>query len=234
MIRIAIVEDEDHFAEQLRNYLSDYEKQHGSLFDIVRFRDGDEIVENYSGDYQIILMDIQMQFMDGMTAAETIRKLDSEVVIIFITNMENYAIRGYQVDALDYVLKPIEYPAFSVKLDRALARVKNRRSHTVTLRIPEGHLKIDIEQILYVESEGHNLRYKCKNGEYLTRQRISDAEEELLKYGFFRINKGCLVNLSHVKGDRDGGCLIGDEVIQIARARRNDYFAAMAEHIASF
>ena len=66
-------------------------------------------MENYSGDFDIILMDIQMKYMDGMTAAEQIRKLDSEVIIMFITNMTQYAIRGYEVDALDYVVKPVEY-----------------------------------------------------------------------------------------------------------------------------
>ena len=59
-----------------------------------------------------------MKFVDGMTAAEEIRKMDSEVVIIFITNMTQYAIRGYEVDALDYVLKPVSYFAFSQKLKR--------------------------------------------------------------------------------------------------------------------
>lgn len=231
MYKIAIVEDEDHFAKQLTQYLSDYEREKGVSFDVVRFCDGDEITEGYSGDYDIILMDIQMQFMDGMTAAERIRELDSEVVIIFITNMESYAIRGYQVDALDYVLKPIEYPAFSVKLDRAMERVGNRKTHNITLRIPEGRLKVSVDDILYVESEGHNLRYHCRGGEHVTRQKISDAEAELGGYGFFRVNKGCLVNLAHVDGDRDGGCLVGDGVIQIARARRSDYFATLAEFI---
>lgn len=233
MVRIAIVEDEDHFADQLTEYLLRYEKERGVRVDIVRFTDGDEIVDDYSGDYAIILMDIQMRFMDGMTAAEEIRKLDGEVVIIFITNMENYAIRGYQVDALDYVLKPIEYPAFSLKLDRALTRVSNRQGHTVTIRVAEGHLRVSADDILYIESEGHNLSYHTKNGVYVSRQKISDAEDELSDYGFFRINKGCLVNLARVDGDRDGGCLIGGNVLQIARARRNEYFSALAEYIGS-
>lgn len=53
-----------------------------------------------------------MKFMDGMSAAEAIRKQDTKVVIMFITNMTNYAIRGYEVDAMDYVLKPVSYFAF--------------------------------------------------------------------------------------------------------------------------
>ena len=234
MVKIAIVEDEDHFAEKLKSFLIRYEKEYGRRFDIVRFTDGDEITEKYSGDYDIILMDIQMQFMDGMTAAEKIREWDREVVIIFITNMENFAIRGYQVDALDYVLKPISYPSFSVKLKRALERVRNREEHVILIQIPSGRLKLLTEHIHYVECEGHNLLYHTVDGTYQTRQRIADAENELKDYGFFRINKGCLVNLRYVDGGQGGSCLIRGEELPISRARRNDFMAAMAEFIGKF
>ena len=107
MITIAIVEDEEAYAKQLTEYIEKYQQESGRRFKVIRFTDGDEIVEKYTGEYDIILMDIQMQFMDGMTAAEEIRKFDTKVVIMFITNMTNYAIRGYEVDAMDYVLKPV-------------------------------------------------------------------------------------------------------------------------------
>lgn len=113
MIRIAIVEDEEAYAAQLTEFLHKYEEEENAVFEITRFRDGDEITEKYRASFDIILMDVQMQFMDGISAAEEIRKTDSEVVIIFITNMRQYALRGYAVDAMDYVLKPISYFAFS-------------------------------------------------------------------------------------------------------------------------
>ena len=115
MINIAIVEDEKLYVSQFKEYISRYEKESGNRINVSVFPDGAEIVENYSGDFDIILMDIQMKYMDGMTAAEQIRKLDSEVIIMFITNMTQYAIRGYEVDALDYVVKPVEYFSFSQK-----------------------------------------------------------------------------------------------------------------------
>ena len=101
MIRIAVVEDEELYISQLLQYLEDYQKEEKEEFHIKVFRDGDGITSDYKAQYDIILMDIQMKFIDGMTAAEEIRKVDSEVVIIFITNMSQYAIRGYEVGALD-------------------------------------------------------------------------------------------------------------------------------------
>ncbi|MDF2789921.1 MAG: DNA-binding response regulator, partial [Neobacillus sp.] len=100
MIRIAIVEDEINYQEQLIEFLRRFEKDRGETIEITTYSDGDEIIENYKAQFDIILLDVQMRFMDGMSAAEEIRKSDSEVVIIFITNAAQYAIKGYAVDAL--------------------------------------------------------------------------------------------------------------------------------------
>ena len=128
MYNLAIVEDEDSYAQQLVEFVNKYQAESGNYFKITRFSDGDQITEGYKSQFDIILMDIEMKLMDGMTAAEEIRKLDQDVVIMFITNMTNYAIRGYQVDALDYVLKPVSYFAFSQKLGRAISRIKKSTS----------------------------------------------------------------------------------------------------------
>ena len=109
MIKIAIVEDDAIYSSQFKQYLNKYELENGEDFDITFYSDGDMIVEDYHSQFDIILMDVEMRFMDGMTAAEEIRKTDKEVVIIFITNMPQYAIRGYAVEALDYILKPVSY-----------------------------------------------------------------------------------------------------------------------------
>lgn len=100
MIHIAIVEDEDIYIRQLTEYMERFKKEFSKEIRLSFFRDVDEIVEKYTADYNIILMDIQMQFMDGMTAAEKIREMDKNVIIMFITNMTSYAVRGYEVDAL--------------------------------------------------------------------------------------------------------------------------------------
>ena len=133
MYQLAIVEDEDSYAAQLMEYISQYQTESGNYFKITRYTDGDEITNGYKGQFDIILMDIEMKLMDGMTAAEEIRKLDSDVVIMFITNMTNYAIRGYQVDALDYVLKPVSYFAFSQKLGRAISKIKKTSAKIISI-----------------------------------------------------------------------------------------------------
>ena len=113
----------------LQEFLQQYaERERRECSTLPVYSDGDQIVHKYKSQYDIILMDVEMKFMDGMSAAEEIRKADTEVVIIFITNMAQYAIRGYAVDALDYVLKPVSYFAFSQRLNRAISRMKKREA----------------------------------------------------------------------------------------------------------
>ena len=124
MIRIALVEDDASYRQELKAYLEQYARENGEEIDVKTFADGDEIAQDYRAEYDIIFMDILMRFMNGMQAAREIRKKDEEVIIIFVTNTAQYAISGYEVNALDYVLKPINYYAFSKTMERALAKVK--------------------------------------------------------------------------------------------------------------
>jgi DNA-binding LytR/AlgR family response regulator len=233
MYNLAIVEDEDSYAQQLVEFVNKYQAESGNYFKITRFSDGDQITEGYKSQFDIILMDIEMKLMDGMTAAEEIRKLDQDVVIMFITNMTNYAIRGYQVDALDYVLKPVSYFAFSQKLGRAISRIKKSTSKVISIDMPSGVKKLDIDNIFYIESEGHNLRFYTTGGEFSIRARLSDFEDQLSAYSFFRSNKGYLVNLKYVDGVENGSCLIAGKQLLISRARKNDFMAALTDYMAA-
>lgn len=223
MIRIAVVEDEPMYGEQLLAYIKRYEMERGKEIKVTMFSDGEDIVDGYKGGYDIILMDIQMQFMNGMSAAEEIRKRDSEVIIMFITNMVQYAIRGYQVDALDYVVKPVEYFAFSQKLDKAISRVKMTEFPSITISIEDGIKKLSISDILYVESKGHNAVFSTVQGKYVTRMTLKDLEEKLGSHDFFRCSKGFLVNMARVDGVTNGECVIGQEQIPIGRAKKKEF-----------
>ena len=232
MVNLAIVEDEDSYAAQLTEYIERYQRESGNSFKITRFKDGDEIANGYKGEFDVILMDIEMKFMDGMTAAEEIRRLDQDVVIMFITNMTNYAIRGYQVDALDYVLKPVSYFAFSQKLERALTRIRKKSADIISINMPSGVKKLDIDNIFYIESEGHNLCFYTSGGDFTVRAKMSDYELQLSPYNFFRSNKGYLVNLKYVDGVENGECLITGKRLGISRARKNDFMDALTNYMA--
>lgn len=230
MIRIAIVEDEAAYAEQLREYLQRYEKEQGETFRITVFSDGDQIVHKYKSDFDIILMDVEMKFMDGMSAAEEIRKIDTEVVIIFITNMAQYAIRGYAVDALDYVLKPVSYFAFSERLKRAIERMHRRESKCIMVNIKGGTVRLNIANIFYVDSQGHTLILHTILGNYETTGTMREMEEKLRDLNFCRGNKGYLINLQHVDGVQDGCAMVRGEKLLLSRAKRKEFMEALTEY----
>ena len=232
MVNLAIVEDEDSYAEQLTEFINKFQEESGNTFRITRFRDGDEIVTGYRGNFDVILMDIEMKLMDGMSAAEEIRKMDRDVIIMFITNMTNYAIRGYQVDALDYVLKPVSYFAFSQKLDRAISRISKDKSNTITIEMSSTIKKLDVDSVFYIESEGHNLIFYTDKGEFQVRAKMSDYEDLLTPYNFFRSNKGYLVNLKYVDGVEDGACLIAGKSLVISRSRKSAFMNALTNYMA--
>lgn len=231
MIRIALVEDDEDYRRELLAYLDRYEKESGQRFAISVFTDGDEIVEGYTASYDLILMDIAMRFMDGMTAAEHIRAFDSEVVIIFITNTPQYVMKGYAVDALDYVLKPVSYYAFSQRIDRAIARMSNRRRRYITVPIRGGIQKLDVSRILYVEVRDHELIYHTREGNVYSRSTLSEAESVLGSSNFFRCGKAFLVNLEFVDSVQGNDILLAGERVQVSRARKKALLDALNDYM---
>ena len=166
MIRIAIVEDDRHDREALKKCLNRYEKENQVKFSVTEFQDGEDIVTDYTASYDLIILDIEMAFLNGMKAAEKIRELDTNVIIIFITNMPQYAIQGYKVNALDYILKPISYFSFSESMVRALAKVKTPEKEYITIVLKGGKKKLDVARICYVEVQDHVLIYHTLDGDF--------------------------------------------------------------------
>lgn len=227
MVRIALVEDDVVYRQQLQDYLQQYEKDSGQKFRVSLFSDGDEITEGYRAEFDIILMDIEMAFMDGITAAEKIRQQDQEVVIIFITNMPQYAMKGYMVDALDYVLKPVSYYAFSQRIDRALSRMQNRRRVFLSVPIHGGVRKVDLSELSYIEVQDHDLLFHLQKETFLTKGVLSEMEEQLREQPFFRCGKSYLINLEYVDGIQGGDVIIGGSRIPISRQKRKALMDAL-------
>ena len=231
MLHIAVVEDDKTYAAQLKEYLTKYGNETGHKLSVTWFQDGEDIVTDYTADFDIILMDVEMTFMDGMTAAEKIREKDSEVVIIFITNMPQYAIQGYRVDALDYVLKPISYFSFSQRIDRALTRVKKKEAKYITIALKGGKKKLDVDNICYVEVRDHDLIYHATSGEVITKGSMKELKEQLNETKFFQCNRCYRVNLEYVEAFQGSDVTVASDVIQVSRSRKKEFLDAMNDYM---
>ncbi len=231
MYRIAIVEDERAFVEELKGYLKQFEAENGVEFEVSAFYDGAEILENYKPKYDLILLDIEMPMVNGMDAAEKIREVDETVVLMFITNLAQYAIKGYSVGALDFVMKPISYYTFSMKMKRALKRVEKKELPTILLTLPDGVKKIDVRQIYYVEVQNRTLHYHTSEGDFAVRGTLQAAEENLPSQVFIRCNHWYLVNLMHVSEVRKNIAVVGGFEVEISRRNRAAFLKSLADHM---
>ncbi|MDR0885527.1 MAG: LytTR family DNA-binding domain-containing protein [Clostridiales Family XIII bacterium] len=231
MIRIAIVEDEAAYRETLVNYIHRYKQESGELIEVKTFKDGFEILEGYKHEYEIILLDVQMPFVDGMLTAKEIRTMDTDVVLIFITNMAQYAIHGYAVDAMDYVLKPISYFAFSQRLERAISRMKKRTEHNISINVKGGSRQLNLSDIFYIESQNHNLIYHTSQGDFISSGALKNIEAELQSMYFERGNSGYLINLRHVDALQDGCAIVNGEALALSRSKKKTFMDALTKYI---
>ena len=231
MIRVAIVEDDAEVQGVLQEYVRRYTRQYGTEFEVTVFADGVDILEDYRAVYDIIFLDVEMKHLDGMTTAERIRQMDADVILIFITNMAQYAIRGYSVGALDYVLKPVSYYAFSQRLSRAIERTARRARHYLQINARGTAHKIDTAALYWVESCGHDLVFHTAEGALTASGSMAETETRLAQDSFFRVNKGCLVNLEHVDCMDGEDAVVHGERVPIARARRKAFLDALNDYI---
>jgi len=233
MIRILIAEDDPQCLRQMRQFLSDYSRESGRAFHITHYNNGEDLVERYRPEFDLLLLDVDMPYVDGMTAAALIRKMDPEVVIVFVTNLAQYAIQGYSVNALDYILKPLTYFSFSQHLTRALRYVRKQEGSYLTVAVKGGILKFEVGDIFYIERLGHQLMLHTRDGVHTSSATLQQMEEALAGKGFVRCNKGYLVNLAHVSGVQDGCAVVHGEKLLISRGRRGIFLDALADYVGS-
>ena len=231
MAKIAVVEDNDAVRAELCGFIAQYAQESGSQLDVTPFSDGAQVVEPYRPGFDIIFLDIEMPTLGGMPTAERIRLLDPDVVLIFVTNMAQYAVRGYEVDALDFVLKPVNYYQFSTKLARALQRIQRRRGGQITLQTPGGAQQLDTDDILYLETRDRLLHYHTADKVWSVRGSLLKSEKELAPYHFARCNQCYLVNLRHVEGIRGDAVLINGAELELSRRQKAAFAQAMLEYV---
>ena len=232
MAQIAVVEDNDTMRAQLCGFIAQYAQESGHQLDVTAFSDGAQLVEPYRPGFDIIFLDIEMPTLGGMPTAERIRRQDPDVVLVFVTNMAQYAIRGYEVDALDYVLKPVNYYQFCTKLSRAIQRVQRRRGGQVVLQLAGGGIQLlDTADIYYLETHSRMLYYHTSKGEFAARASLQSAEKQLAEYHFVRCNQCYLVNLAYVKGIENDFALVKNDRLEISRRQRTAFLTAVASYM---
>ncbi len=237
MINVIILEDEDLAAEKLLSCLRRFEQNSEYSFKITRYDNAVKLLEEYKADADIIFVDIQLPMINGMNAAHMIRKQDADVVIVFVTNLAQYAIEGYEVDAMDFVLKPVSYSTLALKLERLCKIVEHKKlkkdaSKTIVFNTKNNIMRVSIDDILYIEVHNHNLLVHLKEETLTLRGTISSMYDKLKDYYFALCNSCYLVNLAYVKSiDSDEVVLNGtDDRLKISQPKRKAFIQEVAKY----
>ena len=230
-MHIAIVEDDRATRAQLVSYIERYFGRNQRSCRIDEFSDGLDILDDYKASYDLILLDIQMEHIDGLKTAQEIRNADENVFLVFITNLANYAIRGYSVNALDFVLKPVNYLMLEPILQRVEKLLARRASKYVTFPTEQGLVRLSVDQVFFVESDGHMVLIHTDRQNYRMRETMKEMERQLAPLGFYRCNNCYLINMSHLeKVDKMTVGIAGQE-LSISRPRYRGFMDALADFI---
>ena len=232
MYSVAIVDDEKAFSDQLAGMLRRWQETHGEELNVTCFQDGIDIAEDFKSKWDIIFLDIQMKLLDGLETARRIRACDSDVILIFVTTMGQYAINGYEVDAFDYILKPLEYSRFELRMNKAVKEAEKKKAHSfVYLKKYSDMVKVSTDDILYIEVNGHTLIYTTPDGTFERRAKISDAEAELSGLPFSRCSLSYLVNLKRIDRVSKDSVFISGNELPISRNRKKEFLQAFTDYL---
>ena len=229
MLRVCIVEDEPECVETLKRMLRQFLQ--GEPCSVRVFGDGMNFVSDYTPEYDVVFMDIEMPYLNGMKAARKMRKLDAEVQLVFVTHLAKYALQGYEVDAAGYLLKPLEYFSFANRMKRILAKRRQGRGEELYIKSPAGVVRIDPAKLKYVEVIDHFLIYHTADGDYKAYGQLQKLEQELPPPYFFRVNKSYIVNFRYVDKMVKESIVIDKAEILISRSKLKPCRAAFNEYL---
>lgn len=228
-MRIAICDDQSVCLEQTHDAIKKCLQGADSRIDL--FKSGVAFLRAFQErPYDLAFLDIEMPEMDGITLSKGLRKLNKEVPIVFLTSHIEYALEGYEVNALRYLTKPVD----PEKLRNVLAVVaeRMRQQRTLWIKTEMGEQKLPVKEILFMEAQNQNILIYTTKGAYCVRFNLSDYEQELAEDGFFRVHRGYLVSLAHVKSVAKGALTLDNNTtLPVSRSKEKDLRDMLFQYI---
>lgn len=231
MLHIAICDDERPFVAHLSQLLERYSRESGCALKVSAYSDGMHLVEHYDPTLDLIFLDIRMRLLDGLGTARALRRLDSEVAIIFLTTLTDYALEGYDVQATNYIIKPIGYARLKAEMDKFIARQRRKEQPALVISDENGHHRVPLSSLRFIETEGRSLLCHTEQGDLRCHKSMKAMEAALAGTDLVRCHTSYIVNLRHVQGvQKLEITLTSGERLPISQPKRKTFMARLAEH----
>ena len=232
MLEIAIVEDDAPDAEKLQQYLTEYFTKKQERIHIQKFSNGEQFLFSYPHDARLIFLDIQLGRLNGIDIAHEIRKIDQNVALVFTTNLAQYVFDGYEVEALDFLVKPLTYPSFSTKMDRIYTKISRTQNHLIEVHTGKTPVYIRPEDISFCETSRKKMIIHQRNGaETLCSESKAELEEKLSPYPFFSCHRSFIVNLNFIDTMSSDTVTVSGTVIPISKYKKQEFLSVLTNYI---
>lgn len=229
VFRVAIVEDNEDDAKTVKDYCRRYGEEKGIQFNIEIHNNGFDFMSSSDLNYDIIMLDIKMPYMNGLQTAQKIRELNENVCLVFITSMQQYAIHGYSVQASDFIVKPVKYNVFSFKFDRIMSIVDKKQGKTIAIKT-KGALKyLTLSEIIFVETRKHKLIFHTETGEYETWGTMKEVCNMIQSSEFALCNSCYFVNLKYVEEINNNFVIVKGNELAISRLKHKTFIDALTK-----
>ncbi len=231
MIRIAIVEDEPTERDRIKVYLEEIAQEDQTQFDIEQYSSGMAFVMSGMKDYDLVLMDIDMPNLNGIETAKALRKVDQSATLIFVTNMAQYAISGYEVNAVDFILKPVNRYSFAIKIKRAISRTAKKNDNAIQIKMDGTIFLVHMYQIMYLEVDGHYVIFHTTQGDYKEYTTLKLAQKRINSSHFVQCNQSFLINMKYIESVSRESVTVGGTVIYISRKMKTEFMNAVLDFL---
>ena len=231
MIRIAICDDEKHMSDHIRSIVFDFFRKKNREISLRMFSSGEELL-SYNGQIDILFLDIQMKDMDGMETARKLRADKFRGFLVFITVLKEMVFQSFEVQAYDYLVKPVDDKQFEKTMERLYASMQNASEDSLLVQKGyEGRI-IREDEIVFCEIIDRKIYLNLASGEVVDYYERIENLETKLNNRFYRCHRSYLINLKHLKGYKNGtACMDNGKEIPVSRLRSREFSGVVLQYM---